>query len=288
MTASKHSSVPSSVPSSSSASSAASVLIAEDEPPQRRALIALIGELWPEAQIVAECGDGVEAQAAIERTRPAVLLLDLRMPGAGGLEVAEYALEEAAERGASSPLLVFVTAHDDEAVAAFERGAVDYVLKPVRRERMARTVARLRERLAAAPPAMAPGSGDAMAELVTALQRQLVAAAPAVKPLQWVTASVRDTVRLYAIDEILAFQAQDKYTRALTASDEALLRTSLRELAQALDPDVFWQVHRSAIVRATAIEKISRDELGKAWLTLKGRGDVLPVASAFYSKLRSL
>jgi DNA-binding LytR/AlgR family response regulator len=266
----------------------ASILIAEDEPPQRRALIALVGELWPEARIVAECGDGLEAQAAIERERPAVLLLDLRMPGAGGLEVAEYAVEEAAERGASAPLLVFVTAHDDEAVAAFERGAVDYLLKPVRRERLARTVARLRERLVAAAAPAAPTGGEAMAELVTALRRQLSAAAPAGRPLQWVTATVRDTVRLYAIDEILAFQAQDKYTRALTAVDEALLRTSLRELAQSLDPDVFWQVHRSAIVRAAAIEKITRDELGKAWLTLKGRGEVLPVASAFYSKLRSL
>jgi DNA-binding LytR/AlgR family response regulator len=262
-----------------------SILIAEDEPPQRRALSALVAELWPGARIVAECGDGLEAQAAIERERPAVLLLDLRMPGAGGLEVAEHALEEAAERGGPAPLVVFVTAHDDEAVAAFERGAVDYVLKPVRRERLALTVARLRERLAAAPAGALAGAG-ALAELVTALRRQL-APARATRPLQWVTATVRDTVRLYAIDEIVAFQAQDKYTRALTASDEALLRTSLRELARSLDPDVFWQVHRSAIVRATAIEKITRDELGKAWLTLKGRGEVLPVASAFYSKLRS-
>lgn len=255
------------------------VLIAEDEPPQRRALRGMLEELWPEAQIVAECGDGVEAQAAIEREQPDALLLDLRMPGAGGLEVAEYAAEEAAERAARPPLVVFVTAYDDAAIAAFERGAVDYVLKPVRRERLALTVERLRERRQAPRP-----------ELLQTLRREL-GPQPAHKPLQWVTATVRDTVRLYAIDEILAFQAQDKYTRAITATDEALLRTSLRELAQSLDPEVFWQVHRSAIVRATAIEKITRDELGKSWLTLKGRGargEVLPVASAFHSKLRSL
>lgn len=307
----------------------AKILIAEDEPPQRRALVALLEELWPEAELVAECGDGVEAQAALERVHPDVLLLDLHMPGARGLEVAEYAAEEAQERGAPPPLLVFVTAHDEAAVAAFERGAVDYVLKPVRRERLVVTVARAKERLAAraladatsgaarrpsATPSAAPSaasrpmpnvmpsaapvaapvaapSAAPLAELLQALRRELAAAAPAPtapRPLQWVTATVRDTVRLYAIDEILAFQAQDKYTRALTATDEALLRTSLRELAQSLDPEVFWQVHRSAIVRATAIEKITRDELGKSWLTLKGRGEVLPVASAFHSKLRGM
>jgi DNA-binding LytR/AlgR family response regulator len=254
------------------------VLIAEDEPPQRRALRAMLEELWPQAQIVAECGDGVEAQAAIERERPEALFLDLRMPGAGGLEVAEYAAEEAQERRSPAPLVVFVTAYDDAAIAAFDRGAVDYVLKPVRRERLALAIERLRQR------GQAP-----MAELLQTLRRELAPPpAPASKPLQWVTATVRDTVRLYAIEDILAFQAQDKYTRALTANDEALLRTSLRELAQSLDPEVFWQVHRSAIVRATAIEKITRDELGKSWLTLKGRGEVLPVASAFHSKLRSL
>lgn len=284
----------------------AKILLAEDEPPQRRALTALLEELWPEAELVAECGDGVEAQAELERAHPDVLFLDLHMPGAGGLEVAEYAAEAAQERGAPPPLLVFVTAHDEAAVAAFERGAVDYVLKPVRRERLVVTVARAKERLAAraladatsragavpaAPPAATASpapSATPMAELLQALRRELAAAAPAPRPLQWVTATVRDTVRLYAIDEILAFQAQDKYTRALTATDEALLRTSLRELAQSLDPEVFWQVHRSAIVRATAIEKITRDELGKSWLTLKGRGEVLPVASAFHSKLRGM
>lgn len=260
------------------------ILIAEDEPPQRRALIALLRELWPDAELCAECGDGLEARAAALRAHPDVLFLDLRMPGADGLEVAEAAAEDAEERGAPPPLLVFVTAHDEAAVAAFERGAVDYVQKPVRRERLAVTVARLRERLAArAPSPPVP----AVAELLRALRREL-APAPSGRPLQWVTAAVRDTVRLYAIDEILAFQAQDKYTRALTATDEALLRTSLRELAQSLDPEVFWQVHRSALVRATAIEKITRDELGKSWLTLKGRGDVLPVASAFAAKLRGM
>lgn len=266
------------------------LVVAEDEPPQLRALVAMLGELWPEARVCAACSDGLEALDACERERPNAVFLDLRMPGMGGLEVAQRVAERVTEREVA-PQLVFVTAHDDAAVAAFERGAVDYVLKPVRRERLAITVARLRQRLGtkagtkAGPDAVA----DALPALLKVMRDQLEKpATPAARPLQWVTATVRETVRLYAIDEILAFQAQDKYTRALTASDEALLRTSLRELAQSLDPEVFWQVHRSAIVRATAIDKVTRDEFGKAWLTIKGRSDVLPVSSAFHSKLRNL
>ncbi len=247
------------------------ILIAEDEPPQRRALEALLREVWPEAELCASCDDGVAALEAFARERPAVVFLDLRMPGLGGLELAR------AIAGAAH--VVFITAYADAAISAFDHGAIDYVLKPVRRERLERTVARLRDRLSAPP---APG----LDALVTRLRAELGARSGG--SLRWVTATVRDAVKLYAIDDILAFQAQDKYTRALTATDEAIIRTSLRELTGQLDPEVFWQVHRSAIVRATAIDVVRRDELGRYQLTLKGRPDVLPLSSAFYARLRGM
>lgn len=250
------------------------VLVAEDEPPQRAALEGLIASLWPEAQIVASCDDGLGAVEAFERERPAVAFLDLRMPGLGGLDVAR-AIDRLSGGAAH---VVFVTAHDDAAVTAFEHGAIDYVLKPVTRERLARTIARLRERLRAAAPA---GGLD---DLLVRLRAEL---APRPRGLQWITATVRDAVKLYPIDDIVAFQAQDKYTRALTRDDEALLRTSLRELVGQLDPDVFWHVHRSVIVRASAIDVVRRDELG-CRVTLKGRAEAFPLSSAFYARLRAM
>lgn len=248
------------------------VLIAEDEPPQRAALEALLAALWPEATICASCGDGLEALEAFERERPEVAFLDLRMPGLGGLDVAREI--ERISGGAAH--VVFVTAHEDAAIRAFEHGAIDYVLKPLGRDRLARTIARLRDRLRAPPTGM-----DA---LLARLRDEL---APKPGGLKWITATVRDAVKLYAIDDILAFQAQDKYTRALTRDDEALLRTSLRELVGQLDPDVFWHVHRSVIVRASAIDVVRRDELG-CRLTLRGRPDVFPLSTAFYARLRAM
>ncbi|MBC7975627.1 MAG: response regulator transcription factor, partial [Myxococcales bacterium] len=157
---------------------------------------------------------------------------------------------------------------------------VDYVLKPIRRERLERTVTRLQARL-----------GDPRGAGLDALvgrPRDERDATRLPGALKWLTATVRDTVKLYAIDDVLAFQAQDKYTRALTRTDEAVIRTSLRELIGQLDAEVFWQVHRSVIVRATAIEVVRRDALGRHTLTLKGRADLLPLSSTFYSRLRGM
>ena len=249
------------------------ILIAEDEPPQRAALEAMLTALWPEATICASCGDGLEAIEAFERAQPEVAFLDLRMPGVGGLDVAR-AIERMSGGAAH---VVFVTAHEDAAISAFEHGAIDYVLKPVSHERLARTIARVRDRLRAAP-------ATGMDALLARLRDEL---APRPNALKWITATVRDAVKLYAIDDILAFQAQDKYTRALTRDDEALLRTSLRELVGQLDADVFWHVHRSVIVRASAIDVVRRDELG-CRLTIKGRADVFPLSSAFYARLRAM
>lgn len=248
------------------------VLIAEDERPQREALEAMLREVWPEATVCASCVDGLDALEAFERERPAVAFLDLRMPGVGGLEVAQAMSHDAQT--------VFVTAFDDAAVRAFEQGAVDYVLKPIRRERLATTVARLKERLS--------HRRGADFDAVLGRLRAELSRTPKTPALKWVTASRGATVKLYAIDEVLAFQAQDKYTMVLTASDEAVIRTSLRELMAGLDSELFWQIHRSVIVRATAIEQVTRDELNKHWLRLKGRPGVLPVSSAFHKRLKGM
>lgn len=237
------------------------LLVAEDEAPQREALVRMLAELWPEARVVASCADGLEALEAYEALRPDVAFLDLRMPGIGGLELA---------RRMADVRIVFVTAHEDAAVSAFEQGAVDYVLKPVNTERLRRTVGRLRERAEEARPTF----------------EHVKPASPA--PLRWVTASHGDTVRLYPIEDVLAFHAQDKYTRVLTRTDDAVIRRSLRELARSLDADVFWQVHRSVLVRGLAIDCIKRAGDGTYALRLKGRDETLPVSSAFHRTLKAM
>lgn len=247
------------------------LLIAEDEAPQRAALVTMLEELWPAARIVAVCADGLEALEAFEREAPEVAFLDIQMPGRSGLDLARLYAERTH--------IVFVTAFDDYAIRAFEHGATDYLLKPVQRQRLLETVKRLETRVRSRPPALD--------ELVTRLKAEL-AAAPRREALKWITASLGESVKLYAIDEVLAFRAQDKYTLVITASDEALIRKSLRELIEALDPDEFWQVHRSVVVRAAAVEQIKRDELGKPWLVLRGRTDLLPVSAAFHARFRGM
>jgi DNA-binding LytR/AlgR family response regulator len=248
-----------------------SLLIAEDERPQREELVRLLAELWPDARLVDACADGLEALEAIGRALPDVAFLDIHMPGMSGLELA-LSLSGRAH-------VVFVTAYDQYAIQAFEQGAVDYLLKPVQRERLARTVARLRARIATRP--------TDLDELIGRLRREL--AAPALgAALRWITASIGDTVKLISIDDVIAFRSQDKYTQVLTASDDALIRRSLRELTQELDPDAFWQVHRSVVVRVAAIDVVQRDELGRYTVSLKGRADRLPVASAFHARFRGM
>lgn len=233
------------------------VLVAEDEEPQRKALLRMLGELWPEAELVA-CASGAEALAASLQVKPTAAFLDLRMGDVGGMAVAE------ALRGSTH--VVFVTAHDDQAIRAFAAGAVDYLLKPVRLPRLAESVRRLQARL----------RPDANAEAEQ-------------EWLQWITATVGDCMRLYAIDEVLAFHAQQKYTEVLCAGgQDATIRTSLRELMPRLDPTVFWQVHRSAIVRVAAIEELRKAPGGQLELKLRGRDERLPAVSSLRRRLREL
>jgi DNA-binding LytR/AlgR family response regulator len=248
------------------------ILVAEDEAPQRRELCALLQRWWPDADIVAECADGLSALEALETLRPQVAFLDIRMPGVDGLEVARAASGRAH--------VVFTTAYEEYALRAFDHGAIDYLLKPISQERVRETIHRLRERIVAGSPADVDS-------LVARLKQQLDRAGRR-STLRWITASVADTVRMLPIEDILFFQSQDKYTRVATADAEAHIRTPLKELLAALDPDEFWQVHRSVIVRASAIDVVRRDAFGKLELTLKSRNDVLPVSQAFQHRFRGM
>jgi DNA-binding LytR/AlgR family response regulator len=246
-------------------------IVAEDELPQRQELVALLAELWPELQIVAECEDGLAALEALAQHRPQVAFLDIRMPGVSGLEVARAA-------GAQCHV-VFITAYEEYALSAFDQGAVDYVLKPVVRERLSRAIERARSRLGS-------GSQVDMTALIDMVQARLRPGGR--QGIKWITASVGNSVKMYSIDEVLFFQAQDKYTRVVTTESEGHIRTPLKELLPALDSETFWQVHRSVIVRVGAIRAVEKGDDGKLQLTVRGRPDVLPVSSTFQHRFRGM
>jgi len=249
--------------------SSITAIVAEDEDPQRAALIQMLGELWPGLSIVAECADGLSALEALQAHQPKLAILDIRMPGVSGIDVAQAAAKTGTQ-------ILFITAHDEYAVSAFETGAIDYVLKPVRAERLAQALERVRERIG--KPA-APALQEILAAIKAKPQDDL-------DQLQWITASIGNTVRFIGIDEVLCFRAEQKLTRVVTADVFAYIRTPLRELMCRLDPDTFWQVHRSALVRASAIDRLDQDELGKYWLRLKKNKEPLPVSQSFARRLR--
>ena len=252
-------------------------VIAEDETLLRDALLALLADAWPELHIVAACDDGGSALDAIAAHQPDVAFLDIRMPGLTGLEVA-------AALPAVSPKtqIVFVTAYEQHAIDAFERGAVDYLLKPVARERLAATVQRLKVRAQAGGP-----DAGALAELLRQLGSALPNAGKA-PPLVWLTASAGGATRLIMVDDIAYFQSDSKYTIVMTAEGEALLRKPIRELLDVLDPNVFQQIHRSTIVNLKAVASITRDELGKGIVRLKTRPEVLHVSQPFMGLFRNM
>jgi DNA-binding LytR/AlgR family response regulator len=252
-------------------------VVAEDEELLRTSLLLQLGEVWPGLRIVAECEDGASALEAIAEHKPDVAFLDIRMPGLTGIEVAA-ALAEVSPR----TQVVFVTAYDQYAIDAFEQGAVDYLLKPVARDRLQATVQRLQARVAAGRPD--PATLDAL--LRHLLQRPAEPNAP--PPLAWITANSGRETRLIMLDEVVYFRADSKYTAVVTADGEALLRTPLKELLEALDPHQFRQVHRSTIVNLKAVASVVRDESGKGTLRLKGRSETLPVSVPFMALFKGM
>jgi len=243
-------------------------LIAEDESMLRAQLKARLAEAWPELEIVAEAGNGEEALQSAEEMRPDIAFLDIRMPVCSGLDVAR-------EIGAGCHV-VFVTAYDEYAVAAFDEGAVDYILKPPTPERIAKVVSRLKARLAAAPLDL------------TALLAKLAPRDGGNGPLKWIRASLGNSMRMIAVDDVLYFQAGDKYTRVITADGEALIRKPIKELFDALDPEAFWQIHRGTIVNLRAIARVDRDWRGEPVIVLRVRDEKLAVSRTFAHRFKSM
>ena len=252
-------------------------VIAEDEALLRQSLRAALETAWPQLDIVAECEDGAGALEAIVEHRPEVAFLDIRMPGLTGLEVATAAAE-----ACPATQVVFVTAYDQYAIDAFERGAVDYLLKPVADERLLATRQRLLARLQAGVP-----DRRLLDQLLEQLARQ-PAARTGAPPLAWITASNGRETRLVMLEDVLYFRADSKYTAVVTASEELLLRSPLRELADVLDPQCFRQVHRSTIVNMKAVAAVEREDSGRGVLRLKGRSETLVVSQAFMSLFRGM
>jgi DNA-binding LytR/AlgR family response regulator len=246
--------------------SAPTAVVADDERLMREQVVARLKEAWPELVIVGEAANGSEAIALVNAEEPDIVFLDIRMPGMDGIQ--------AARALAGKVHVVFVTAHDEYAIAAFEQGAIDYVLKPAEHERLALTCRRLRARLEQAP--------DPMHDLLAQLSQRLGAGGP--KPreyMRWVQASVGAALRMIPTSEILFFRAEDKYTRVQTQRFEALIRKPIKELLDELDPNEFWQIHRSTVVRVDAVEQVSRNLRGNQVVHVKGSEEKLEVSRTF-------
>ena len=240
----------------------ATALIAEDEPLMRERLKEKLAQVWPALTIVAEATDGDEALAMFDAHAPQIAFLDIRMPGRTGLDVA-------ASIG-SDCHVVFITAYDQYALAAFEAGAVDYLLKPVEEDRLAQTVERVQRKLAA-PPAD-----------LSALIAQLRESVPrSAQRLRWIKAAVGKQVKLIAVNDVIYFQSDAKYTRVVLAQSDAYIRTPLKDLIAELDPDKFWQIHRSTVVNLDQVAGVLREDAERQFVLLKQRPERLPISRQF-------
>ena len=241
--------------------SAATAIIAEDESVLREELRSILAGLWPELSVVAEASDGFAAARLLDESPPDILFLDIQMPGMTGLEVARLA--------SGRCHIVFVTAYDKYAVTAFEQGAIDYVMKPFSAGRLAETIARLKARIRDKPANL-----DGMLGLLEKARK-------GTEYLRWITASQGNRVNVITVDQILYFRADNKYTMVITAEGEALIRRAIKELAEAVDPNLFWQIHRSTLVNINAVSGVTRDFRGRLSVRLKQRPETLPVSETY-------
>jgi len=242
-------------------------LIADDEEPLRRYLKAKLSEVWPELVLCGEARNGREALEFIEKHRPEVVFLDIRMPGLTGMEVAR--------KIAGACRVVFVTAYDEYAVEAFEKGAVDYLLKPVSRERLEKTVRRLQEQITAQcqPSSEVP---EMMERLLAGLAERKSRGY-----LRWVRLQHKDGVRLIPVEEVCYFLASDKYTLVITKGGDSLIRKTIKELVEELEPNQFWQIHRGTIVNASCVAQVGRSLTGRGVVRLKDRPETLTVSHRY-------
>jgi DNA-binding LytR/AlgR family response regulator len=280
-------------------SARARAVLADDERLMREQLRARLAEVWPDLEIVAEARNGLEAVECVEQHRPDVVFLDIRMPGLTGVEAARRIAQlppPAADDGGDDddafplPEIVFITAYDQYAVEAFEQGVADYVLKPAERERLERTVTRIRSRLAARAegrdvPADAE-SGVPLQQLLHQLQGRLEGAPP--RYLQWIQASVGASIQMIPVDEVLFFISDEKYTRVQTTQTEALIRKPIKELVDELDPRQFWQIHRSTLVAVKAIAGVARDLRGRQIVSVRGHSQRLEVSRSYHGLFKGM
>ena len=243
-------------------------LIAEDEPLLRAQLEARLRDAWPELGEIVEAENGEQALALVDERKPDVAFLDIRMPLKSGLDVAR-------ELGGRCHV-VFVTAYDEYAIAAFDEGAVDYVLKPVVPERLAKVVARVRARLALPPLDL------------TALLRRLAERDDGAAPLRWIRASLGNVMQMIAVSDVVYFQAEDKYTKVVTRESEALIKKPIKDLYDELDQEAFWQIHRATIVNLNAIARVERDWRDQPVITLKSRPEKLTVSRTFAHRFKAM
>jgi DNA-binding LytR/AlgR family response regulator len=244
-----------------------SALIADDEAQLRRYLKRQLSRLWPQLSIISEAANGIDALEAIKQHKPDIVFLDIRMPGLTGLQVAEQADTECR--------IVFVTAFDHYAIEAFDKAAVDYLLKPVTEERLQTTVERLRRHMDNAPPDLK--------QLLQNLSRQL---RPAEDRLEWLKVGRQDEITLLPIDEVDYFRANDKYTSVFSSGREWVIRITLKELESKLDPHQFTRIHRSTIVRLESITRITRDIAGRYWIELQDYTKALQVSRSYASQFK--